>query len=433
MKTRGFFDQGAQFRGARRALDTGTILVLALMLCLENASAADARDARVEAIALRWKQIEGQLQRAVYYVTEETLTAGEVKRDEAWSHETGDLLKLSSERSGEAGRRLTEIFYNVAGWVIFVFTRAETPLANGGTKIEEERLYFGGEDQRLIRHLSKTANFKPGEPLETSKVLNVARSLTERPKDLNDESRTSYDQLAAEIWESLRAKAPARDPRKDAGGDSGAFRLIQESASPDGRYALAIGLGRKDIDWAQYAEDVDGKDVSTIEPRDAADLQNYLVDLDTHRILGETGCQYFGTRTSYNHSSCSVFWSPDSTTFVQLTHEKWQYLACRAGRITEGPKLAGTVDLGAEAEKSAVAFLRAKKDRAFRKHGNEMQTAMEVESLTNDGVINISVAGQVPKSDERDHHFKLTERLRLRITPAGLRLETLEVRYAPNE
>ncbi|HMJ06440.1 MAG TPA: hypothetical protein VK474_09325 [Chthoniobacterales bacterium] len=411
---------------------TSVAFALATVLSARTVPAADANSAQVEAIELRYHQLEGQLHRAVHYAAKESGADGETKLDQAWIQEDGEVLKLSSERTGPAGRSVTEFFYSPNRMLMFVIARTETPLAPGGTKVEEERVYFGGGDNGPIRDLIKTASFKAGEPLNTVGIHDVARDTKKRPRYMGEGSDTSYDQAAPDIA-ALKANPPERDPRINAGGDSAKFRLIQGSHSPDGRYALAIGLARKETDWDKFADEVNDTEVFTIEPRDMPELQNYVVDLDTHLILGETGCQYFGTRTSYNHSSCSVAWSPDSATFVQLVAEKWNYLECRAGRLTAGPTLAGIVNVGEFAEQSAFAFLRARKDRAYRKHGKELEIALDLGKVTDEGVINLSVGGHIRKSDEPDDYFDVTERLRLRSTPAGAQLEMVDVRYTPKE
>ena len=63
------------------------------------------------------------------------------------------------------------------------------------------------------------------------------------------------------------------------------------------------------------------------------DVCNYVVEIASQRILGKTGCAYFGTRRRYNHRECDVTWSPDSTFFVQLWDDKWASESCWAGRI----------------------------------------------------------------------------------------------------
>jgi hypothetical protein len=119
-------------------------------------------------------------------------------------------------------------------------------------------------------------------------------------------------------------------------GDSKRFRLIHGSASPDGRYAIAIGFDES-VDWSKYAdESPDEQEVYTAE--NAEELRNYVVELATKKILGTTGGLYFGTRQRYNLRESLVVWSDDSSTFVQKYQSKWMYESCHAGRVGVGPE-----------------------------------------------------------------------------------------------
>ncbi|MEO7367603.1 MAG: hypothetical protein ABIZ36_06585 [Gemmatimonadaceae bacterium] len=409
------------------------ICVVVAMSLSPNAGAGNAKSDEVAEIELRSKQAESRLQRAIHYTATETVTDGATETNQAWSDETSDLLKVSTDRTDQSGRReLVEFFFNEDHSLSLAIIRKETPLALGGMKVEHERLYFGGGDKGIIRNLVKAKEFKPGEALDMSGVREQAQ-VPQPPQDPERTPHGIYDTRAGEIRRKLTARPPARDPRTDTGGDSARFRLIQGSISPNGRYALAIGLGRDDVDWKQFADEVDDVEVFTIEPRESPELRNYVIDLETHRIIGETGCHYFGTWRRYNHDSCSVAWSPDSATFVQLTAQKWNYLESRAGRITTEGTLAGTADVGEAAEKSAIAFVRAKKNRAFVKHGDDLSIAMNIPKITNDGVIYIALGGQLMKSDEPDTSFHLDERFSLRSRAAGLVLKSLAVDYATEQ
>jgi len=120
-----------------------------------------------------------------------------------------------------------------------------------------------------------------------------------------------------------------------------------------------------------------------------------------------------------------VEWSPDSTKFVQEWEQK-TYIDCVAGQIAPGPKLIGVVDLGKEIDKRTSALVKKSRD--------PVAVWIDIDQVSNDGGILIKVEG-VSRADERKDEtlFSLSERLRLRETPAGLRLETVSVRNAPKE
>jgi hypothetical protein len=85
------------------------------------------------------------------------------------------------------------------------------------------------------------------------------------------------------------------------------------------RYA-AMGLPPEQTDWDALR---DGRSYFYESGIDDYDVPNYVVDLAQRKILGETGCHYFGTNRRYNYRQCILRWSPDSPKFVQLWDDKW--------------------------------------------------------------------------------------------------------------
>ena len=402
-----------------------------------SASGALSVDEQVKMLAARYRKVEDQLARSIRYTTKDE-SGGATKVRQEWYNGAEDLIKAAVERNDASGRELTEYIPHDLGsdfgWRgLFLLTRKETPLPDGGTQVEESRKYFGeteeGNDQ-LIRELRKSARFKPSEPTDTVHVPNVVVDLSKQNKGEGGAEEFGLGE-PHELSPALRKVGPPQffDPFANVKGDSDRFRVIHGSASPDSRYAIALGLNRKEIDWATYA-DAEGT-YYFVDWREK-DLCNYVVDLGTRRILGKTGCKYNSTRSSLGHDQCIVAWSPDCSTFIQLANGKWSYRACYAGRIAPGPKLVGTVNLGKEADKSALAFLGAHEGGTFRRKDRHISSSMSLGEVTNDGTIALELWGE-DQSDAAGNFEKLTERLRLRSTPAGLRLETLNVRYAPTK
>src|SRR5262249_13775006 len=154
-------------------------------------------------------------------------------------------------------------------------------------------------------------------------------------------------------------------------------------------------LARERINWEEFCdkefEESSAADekIEKIYTAKEEDRQNYVVNLTTGRILGKTGCDYFGTKGAYYHDRCAVAWSPDSMTFVQVTSEgtkglilKWNYDTCRAGKISETGELLGTVDLGKYAETAARGFLARHKGGKFTG-----SIAISASDVGNDSVI----------------------------------------------
>jgi hypothetical protein len=164
---------------------------------------------------------------------------------------------------------------------------------------------------------------------------------------------------------------------------------------------------------------------------DEEGLRNYVVDVASKKILGETGCNFFGIARRYNHRQCVVTWSPDSLKFVQLWDDKWASNACVAGKINPGPKFAGGVDLDKAIEKKTYAFVKERFDSEMEKGGN---LSLHIKRVGDDGVIDLDASEINSGPQHRGNTiFAVNERLRLSDGPKGPRLEILKMRRLPNE
>jgi len=371
---------------------------------------------QVKELAERYKQVEDQLGRSVHYVIK-TESNGATTIEQAWSNGAGDLIKVAAERIDSSGRELTEYFerdFNNYKEPTFMLTRKEAPLPDGGTQVDESRKYFDFNGL-LIRELRKSARFKANQSTDTQRIPNVVVDHTKQPQ--NDQSAEERSK-SSEIWRRLiEAGPPVFDPFAKVKGDSEKFRVIQETASPDGRYAIAIGLAREKINWDEFGKD---------ELAGEEDLRNYVVDLVKQRILGEIGCSYFSTFPRSRRDACQVVWSPDSTKFAfHQWSGKWSDLCLVAGQIATGPKLVGVVNLRKEIEKRTFPFLKKRPDSSA--------LWWDIDQVSSDGVVQMRVdcVGAPGKEREGETLSSLSERLRLRATPDGLRAEVLNIRRLP--
>jgi hypothetical protein len=403
--------------------------VIAAMAQATDILAAPPKDDDVKQLAQRYTQGEAQLERSIHYLKSETVD-GVTTIQQAWFNGADDLMKVAVERTGPAGRELTEyVAEDFASYTMFVLTRKETPVTGSDTQIDESRRYFVGGN--LVRELRKTGRFKPGDSLDTVHLPNVTVPATKPLKDQHAEEARSRAQneflsgppkVADELHE---AGPPQADPFAAVKGDSDKFRVIHGSVSPDGRYAIALGFARNEINWDAFEEEVDGK--RTYEGETEEDVRNYVIDLATQKILGETGCNYFGTRKRYNHRECTLTWSADSTNFVQLWSDKWADTACVAGQIAPGPKLGGVTDLMKVLDAKTYAFL---KKRANDTPG----LSINVERVSNDGRIELSASASISSGERKGETlFSLAESVQLRKTASGLRAEVLNIRRLPFE
>jgi len=308
--------------------------------------------------------------------------------------------------------------------------RKETPGPDGGTRVEESRKYFGegkrGGNGDLVRELRKSADFKPGEPTDTVHTPNVTVDLGKKSNQPTEDELREMLNAPTKMAEELRKGAPAFDPFANVTGDSDKYRVIHGSASPDGRFAIALGFAREKIDWdALYDQELGSYYVEG----GAEDIRNYVVDLAQKKILGETGAGWLGTRRRYNHPECVLTWSPDSSFFVQLLANKWASDDCVAGKIASGPKFVGAVNLLKTLTPKVYAFVKRRFDT---QEGGVL--SFYNEKVTNDGAVEMKAYEYTSSGEHKgETNFAVSVRLQLRETPKGLSIEAVNMRRLPKE
>jgi hypothetical protein len=407
-------------------------VVVGIFALARNASGALSVDEQVKMLAERYRQVEDQLARSVRYASRDD--KGET--EQAWFNGSDDLIKLAVESRDGNERKLTEYFaldFDNDYDGMFMLVRKETPAPDGGVQVEESRKYFGegkgGGNGVLIRELRKSAHFKPGEPTDTVHTPNVTVDLGKKSNQPTEDELRELLNAPTKMAKELRKDAPEFDPFASVKGDSDKYRVVHGSASPDGRFAIALGFARESIDWNALIEHYFNNEPATYNAESDEDVRNYVVDLTQKRILGETGAAWAGTRRRYNHPECVVRWSPDSSFFVQLLANKWASDDCVAGKITSGPKFVGAVNLLKTLTPKIYAFVKKpfnREEGGFLSFYNE--------KVTNDGAVEMKADEYIPSGHRKgDTNFGVSVRLRLRETPKGLSIEGVNMRRLPKE
>jgi hypothetical protein len=405
------------------------LVVIGLLGLRHGLFAQTSVEEQVKMLSERYRQVEDQLARSIRYTSRDD--KGDT--EQAWFNGSDDLIKLAVERRNGDERELTEYFaldFDNDYDGMFMLVCKETPAPDGGVQVEESRKYFG-EGQRggngvLIRELRKSAHFKPGEPTDTVRTPNVTVDVGKKSNLPTEDELREMLNAPTKMAEELRKGAPEFDPFANVKGDSDKYRVIHGSASPDGRFAIALGFAREEIDWdALYDKEVE----SYYAEGGAEDIRNYVVDLAQKKILGQTGAGWIGTRRRYNHPECVVTWSPDSSFFVQLLANKWASDDCVAGKITSGPKFVGAVNLLKTLSPKIYAFVK----KPFnREEGGAL--SFYNEKLTNDGAVEMKTAEYTSSGERKgETNFAVNVRLRLRETPKGLSIDAVNMRRLPNE
>ncbi len=393
-----------------------------------SVSGALSVDEQVKKLAARYAQVEDQLARSVRYASRDDKGNSE----QAWFNGADDLIKLAVESHDGDVRELTEYFaldFDNDYDGMFMLVRKETPAPDGGVQVEESRKYFGEENSGgngvLIRELRKSARFKPGEPTDTVRTPNVTVDLTKKVNQPTEEQLREMLNAPTKMAEELRKGAPEFDPSANIKGDSDNYRVIHGSASPEGRFAIALGFARESIDWdALYDKETESYNAESEE-----DIRNYVVDLAQKKILGQTSAGWIGTRRRYNHPECVVTWSPDSSFFVQLLANKWASDDCVAGKIASGPKFVGAVNLLKTLTPKIYAFVKKPFDP---EEGGAL--SFYNEKVTNDGAVEMKAYEYTPSGERKgETNFAVSVRLQLRETPKGLSIEAVSMRRLPKE
>jgi hypothetical protein len=393
-------------------------------------AAALSVDEQVKMLSARYAQVEDQLARSIRYTSKDD-SSGATRVRQAWFNGSDDLIKLAVESRNGAQRELTEYFaldFDNDYDGMFMLVRKETPAPDGGVEVEESRKYFGegkqGGNGLLIREVRKNVHFKPGESTDTVHTPNVTVDLGKKSNQPTEDELREMLNAPTNMAEELRKGTPEFDPFANVKGDSDKYRVIHGTASPDGRFAIALGFAREPIDWdAEY-----DKEIASYYAEGDEAVRNYVVDLAQKKILGETGAAWPGTRRRYNHPECIVTWSPDASFFVQLLANKWSSDDCVAGKILTGPRFAGTVNLRKALSPKIYAFVK----KPFnREEGGAL--SFYNEKVTNDGAVDMAAAEYESGGDRKgDTNFAVNVRLRLRGTPHGLSIEGVKMQRLPN-
>jgi hypothetical protein len=349
----------------------------------------------------------------------------------AWLTRSGDPLKICVET--KTRDRLTElqIFFDTAGEILLVIGRAEQQLNGGKRKVEEITRYFEFWQVTEITH--KAAQFVRGERMDMARVkgtrvkLSAFDELHRRPDEFLQKSDDAFRNLLARKQVITRRAVLPK-------GDSRHFRFIQGTSSPDGRLALGLGLAQRPVRWQTLEPSVDdifGREhyyVDSNEPNDL--IRNYVIDLRTNKIIGETNCHYMGTRKRYNHRTCQTAWSSDNRFLIQFFQVKWGTMEATVSRIAK-TGLAVT-DLIEPVRNCTYQFLSTRKDRAFRRFGaGRFAVSISCDKITDGGFITLQVFGEIPKSGEDDTTFTLIERFRVVSRTRGIALKFVDCRVGP--
>jgi hypothetical protein len=174
---------------------------------------------------------------------------------------------------------------------------------------------------------------------------------------------------------------------------AGQFKRFPETISPDGAYVLAWGAAEEKVgDTAQFAE-IPYEDENFDEANGDADINNYLVDTATGKIVATIpGFDYFaGPNIHKNHASLEISWSPDGKSALAIFDGRWSSDAV----VWIEPRARKIVDVQKQLEKGFYAVLRKNEPRFKEEVGVLFSQAV----IPRAGVLILHASGTIPKED----------------------------------
>lgn len=194
-----------------------------------------------------------------------------------------------------------------------------------------------------------------------------------------------------------------------------ALRVIHESRSPSGRYAVAWIASASGV--ALEANPADG----TLGAA-AGEARNVLLRLQGTAVLARDVGTHPGDLAAYNHRRSDVRWSADSALVGILNHDKWETLSGKVFRLGKDGLATAPFDLLAfarEVGQRRLAGLRAPVDPV------DYATRVILRSVGNDGIIRARIVMEQPGGGGTAYAFSMN--LRLLEVSAALRAKTIKL------
>ena len=172
---------------------------------------------------------------------------------------------------------------------------------------------------------------------------------------------------------------------------------VEDSASADGRFAIAVGYSKPEaVQWDKLKSDQGSYDLDDKSPL----LINVLIDRKKDRALAVLPLKHFGTRRSYNHESLVAAWSEKGSHLIAMQSWKWHTEAAVLYRLDGDGRVTSQLDLLPVAKEQLRQTL-AKKDAEAAKVFDSKYAVDLSEPQVNDlGEVSLDAIAEVPKSED---------------------------------
>lgn len=197
------------------------------------------------------------------------------------------------------------------------------------------------------------------------------------------------------------------------------LRVIRETTSPSGRYAIAWGFRPGDAVLTSTERFDDG----TIAADDTNAVENHIVRLGDGARLKTTRGTHFGDREDYNHRGQRTHWSADGRWLVEINNSKWETLVADVYHIDDRDRVVGPFRLFELARAAARSTMQRTTKPGQQQNLKRYVFAISAEydsddgsprifRLDNDGNLRFRLTAEVPKAIDTDtFNFALTVRV----------------------
>ncbi len=169
-----------------------------------------------------------------------------------------------------------------------------------------------------------------------------------------------------------------------------------DGKSPNGR--MGVYVGSKDGEPPKWQE-IDRDHVKPDFILQDGLSANYLVSLDTGRVVMGLDSTHFGTGRQYNHVRAGFSWSPDSRWLLEEHHWKWDTAVCSVCRFNEKGLLVSKIDLLPLARRIVSRQLRQMDPQITDEVLGHYVVTSETQGIKNDGSVVMRISAYIPKDE----------------------------------
>lgn len=192
------------------------------------------------------------------------------------------------------------------------------------------------------------------------------------------------------------------------------LRIIHESRSPSGHYAIAWFASAPGATFETNPTD------GTVSVT-SGEARNSLIRLQDVAAVARDVGTHPGDLAAYNHRRSDVRWSADSALVVVLNHDKWETLSGKIFRVGRGGHAVGPFDLLAFGQEAG----RRKLGQLSGTDPTDYAARVNVESVGNNGIVRARITMEQPGGGGEAYAFSMS--LQVREVSAALQPKKIKI------